>query len=69
MRKGIIVKLLRDRAFGFIQEDVTSEELFFHKKGIIDPNDWRLMDEGSHVAFVVGAFQGQTCAAEIRRLN
>ena len=34
IRTGVVVRLIRDKGFGFIKDDESGDELFFHRSAI-----------------------------------
>ena len=50
MATGIIKRLVRDRGFGFIQPEGSSEELFFHKSAL-ESGTFEELNEGGTVEF------------------
>lgn len=52
MRTGSIVRLVRDRGFGFIRTD-TGDEVFFHATGVTGETPYDSLNEGQTVTFDV----------------
>jgi CspA family cold shock protein len=50
MAVGTIKSLIRDRGFGFIQPDGTTEEVFFHSSSVESPT-FDELNEGQQVEF------------------
>lgn len=50
MASGKIVRLIRERGFGFIQATGATEEVFFHRTAVAD-GDFDQMREGQGVEF------------------
>ena len=50
MATGKIVRIVRDRGFGFIQAEGSSEELFFHKSSLAS-GSFEELNEGGAVEF------------------
>ena len=50
MAKGTIKRIVRDRGFGFIQPEGSSEELFFHKSAL-ESGSFEELTEGGTVEF------------------
>lgn len=46
---GSITRLVRDKGFGFIKGEASTEEYFFHRSGAIDP--YETLTEGQRVRF------------------
>jgi CspA family cold shock protein len=47
---GSIVRLIRDRGFGFIRDD-RGQEVFFHSTGVTGPVPFDNLTEGQQVTF------------------
>jgi CspA family cold shock protein len=52
MSKGTIKTLMKDRGFGFIQLDGSTEDVFFHSSSL-PPGDYDLLQSGQSVEFEV----------------
>jgi CspA family cold shock protein len=52
MRTGSIVRLVRDRGFGFIRTD-DGQEVFFHATGVTGSTPYDNLNEGQTVSFDV----------------
>ena len=52
MRTGTIVRLVRDRGFGFIRTD-DGQEVFFHASGVTGSTPFDNLSEGQVVSFDV----------------
>jgi CspA family cold shock protein len=52
MRTGSIVRLVRDRGFGFIRTD-NGQEVFFHATGVAGITPYDNLSEGQSVSFDV----------------
>ena len=52
MRSGSIVRLVRDRGFGFIRTD-DGQEVFFHASGVTGGVPYDSLNEGQMVSFDV----------------
>jgi len=50
MATGTIKRIVRDRGFGFIQPEGSSEELFFHKSAL-ESGSFEALTEGGTVEF------------------
>jgi len=50
MAVGTIKRLIRERGFGFIQPDGTTEEVFFHSSSVDSPT-FDELNEGQQVEF------------------
>jgi len=50
MAVGTVKSLIRDRGFGFIQPDGTTEEVFFHRSSVENPT-FDELKEGQQVEF------------------
>lgn len=50
MSKGIIVRMVRDRGFGFIRED-SGGDIFFHASGVTGVVPFDSLDEGQDVYY------------------
>lgn len=54
MTTGSIKKIVRDKGFGFIQQDGATEEVFFHSSAVENPT-FDELNEGQRVEFDVEA--------------
>lgn len=63
--KGTIKKLIRDRGFGFIQEE-SGKELFFHRSALVDM-DFDALEEGARVEFDTESGPKGMRAAQVKR--
>ncbi|MBI3970353.1 MAG: cold shock domain-containing protein [Chloroflexi bacterium] len=52
MRTGSIVRLVRDRGFGFIRTD-NGQEVFFHATGVTGATPYDGLNEGQTVSYDV----------------
>jgi CspA family cold shock protein len=52
MRTGSIVRLVRDRGFGFIRTE-DGQEVFFHATGVTGTTPYDNLNEGQSVSFDV----------------
>jgi cold shock protein len=52
MRTGSIVRLVRDRGFGFIRTD-NGQEVFFHATGVTGNTPYDSLNEGQTVSYDV----------------
>lgn len=52
MAVGTIKRLVRERGFGFIQPDGTTEEVFFHSSSVDSPT-FDELNEGQKVEFEI----------------
>jgi cold shock CspA family protein len=52
MRTGSIVRLVRDRGFGFIRAD-NGQEVFFHATGVAGTTPYDYLNEGQLVSYDV----------------
>ncbi len=50
MAEGVIVRLIRDRGFGFIRTEPEGEEIFFHATAVADGR-FDTLQEGQRVQF------------------
>jgi cold shock protein len=48
--QGTIVRLVRDRGFGFIKAE-NGQEVFFHATGVIGPTTYDSLNEGQMVTY------------------
>lgn len=62
--KGMIKRLIKDRGFGFIREDETENEYFFHRDSCVDDN-FELLSEGNRVSFTEGKSPKGLRAADV----
>ena len=53
MATGTIVRIVRDRGFGFIKEE-NGNELFFHATGVVGSTPFDSMSEGQTVTYDKG---------------
>ena len=53
MATGTIVRIVRDRGFGFIKED-NGNELFFHATGVVGGTPFDNLQEGQQVSYEKG---------------
>ena len=60
--RGVVKRLLADKGFGFIREDRTGVEYFFHRSSIADFNS---VKEGTAVQFRLGASDRGPRAEEV----
>lgn len=51
--EGQIKRIVKDRGFGFIREDRTQVEYFFHKSGLANGERFEQFEEGNRVLFEV----------------
>lgn len=47
-RTGVVARLIRDKGFGFITEDQTGEERFFHRSSV---DQFDALTEGNRVRY------------------
>ncbi len=64
MPNGTIKRLVRDRGFGFIRDDV-GQEWFFHRSAVRD-GSFEQLNEGQRVAFEEEPSQKGPRAANVR---
>jgi CspA family cold shock protein len=50
MAEGTVVRMIRDRGFGFIRTEPDGEEVFFHATAVAD-GQFDAMQEGQQVEF------------------
>jgi CspA family cold shock protein len=68
MATGKITRIVRDRGFGFIQSDDSSEDVFFHTTSLVD-GSFDDLQEGQTVEFSLQADPrnpSRTRAADVR---
>ena len=53
MAKGTIIRIVRDRGFGFIKEE-NGNELFFHATGVTGSTPFESLSEGQAVTYDKG---------------
>ena len=54
-KTGVIRRVVKDRGFGFLRDDKSSTEYFFHRSSVgPNPTAFDSMSEGDSVSFVVG---------------
>jgi cold shock CspA family protein len=49
--KGAIKRMIRDRGFGFIREEGTVREFFFHRRDCLPTSPYHMLREGDSVRF------------------
>lgn len=59
---GIVKKLLREKGFGFLRDDQTGQEHFFHQTGCDD--SFYTLEEGTKVTFEEGQMSPKGPRAE-----
>ena len=67
MQKGTIVKLFRDKGFGFIKIEGENKELFFHANDI-ENHEFDNLKEGEALEFEVIEGRKGPQASNIRRI-
>lgn len=55
----------RTKGFGFIKEDVTKEDYFFHFSGLTNPDE--IPCDGDKVQFDIGENRRGECAINVQR--
>ena len=65
MQTGTIVRLVRDRGFGFIRDDADAKEYFFHHSAIVE-GYWANVDQGDKCTFEIGMGPKGPRAEDIR---
>lgn len=66
MRMGMIVRVVEDRGFGFLRDDETGREYFFHKTSVLPSrHDFDRMRHGVPVEFEIDDTSDKLRAATV----
>lgn len=70
MRLGTIARLIKDRGFGFLRDDMTGTEYFFHKTTVLPTrHDFDELKRGTCVQFEIDEGASQNRAATVQALR
>jgi len=63
-RTGTVRRIIEDRGFGFIRDDESREDLFFHASELVNVK-FEDLKTGDRVAFRVGEHVGRSCCLDV----
>jgi cold shock protein len=65
-RRGIVKWFARDKGYGFLLDDTTRRDVFFHHSSVVEDRD---LKEDELVSYIPGEERGRSCARQIMRLG